>query len=136
MMAPQVYEDARANAPIHIQIWKWRGTDRTPRGGSALLIARVVRIFRDRDHALRLGRRVSVRVPIIHDTGSSGPMLSGTINHDWDRLSQANWFEAFMESDGDHFELTLSQIAAIRGPTLRPICGPDQKGFLCEGNFP
>ena len=39
-----------------------------------------------------------------------------------------------MESSDDGFDLVLSQIVAIRHPTRRPVCGPEEKGFLCAGN--
>jgi hypothetical protein len=135
MMAPHVYEEARATAPIHVQLWQARARSK-PDGGSVLLVARVVRVFRDRDHAVHLGKRVAFHVPIIHRSGPDGPSLGGTIYHDWDRLALAHWLEAFMESADGKVELVLSQIAAIRHPTRRPVCGPDQKGFLCEGNLP
>ncbi len=136
MMSPQVYEEARADAPIHLQLWQFHGAGRRPDGGSVLAAAWVVRIFRDRDRVLHLGQRITFRVPVIHAYGPGGPELSGRIYHDWDRLGRARWLEAFMESADGQFELVLSQIAAIRRPTMRPVCGPDEKGFLCAGNVP
>jgi hypothetical protein len=136
MMAPWVYEQARADAPIHVQLWQFRGRSRAPDDSSVLAVARVVRIFRDVDHAVHLGKRIAFRVPVIHATGPEGPMPSGTIYHDWDRLGRAHWLEAFMESTDGQIQLVHSQIAAIRHPTLRPACGPDEKGFLCAGNLP
>ncbi len=135
-MAPQVYEQARANAPIHVQLWQFRGTDQARDEGSVLATTRVVRIFRDRDHALYLGKRIKFRVPVIHRSGPGGPELGGTIYHDWDRMGRAHWLEAFMQSVDGEIELVRSQIAAIRHPTRYPVCGPDQKGFLCTGNLP
>jgi hypothetical protein len=135
MMAPHVYEEARANAPIHVQLWRPRGGETLPRGASVRTTAWVIRIFRDRDHAVGLGRRISFDVPVMHPIGSNGPELSGTIYHDWNRLGRAHWLEAFMERSEGGLELVHSQIAAIRHPTLRPVCGPDARGFLCEGNL-
>ncbi len=136
MMAPEIYQQARADAPIHVQLWQFRGNERGRGEGSVLATAWVVRIFRDRDRALYLGKRVTFRVPVIHRSGPNGPELSGTIYHDWDRMGRAHWLEAFMESvDGD-LELVRSQVAAIRRPTLRPVCGPDETGYLCTGNVP
>ncbi len=134
MMAPHVYEEARATAPIHVQLWQWRGAPAPPAGRSVLMVARVVRIFRDRSRALRIGQRVAFRVPIIQPSGPGGPELSGTIRHNWDRLGRAHWLEAFMQSENGEIELVHSQIVAIRRPTLRPVCGADTKGFLCAGN--
>jgi hypothetical protein len=136
MMAPHVYEQARANAPIHVQLWQRSGLSARPRGSSVQVIARVVRIFRDRDHAVHVGQQIRFHVPIIAPVGPGGPTLGGTIHHDWDRLSRQPWLEAFMESSGGQLELVFSQIAAIRHPTWHPVCGPDEKGFLCAGNVP
>ena len=133
-MAPFVYEQARARAPIHVQLWQAAGLKHPPRGASVRATARVVRIFRDRDRALHLGKRISFRVSVTQPRASGGPDLSGEIYHDWDRLGRAHWLEAFMESSEDGFELVRSQIVAIRHPTRRPVCGPEEKGFLCAGN--
>ena len=134
MMAPFVYEEARADAPIHVQLWQPAGLKQPRRGTSVRTTTRVVRIFRDRDRALYLGKRISFHVPVVTPIGSDGPELSGTIYHDWDRMGRAHWLEAFMESSDDGFDLVLSQIVAIRHPTRRPVCGPEEKGFLCAGN--
>jgi hypothetical protein len=135
MMAPHVYEQARANAPIHVQLWQFGGANRQRRGASVRADVRVVRIFRDRDHALRLGQRISFSVPVRSSSGSEGRVLSGTIYHDWDEMGRVHWLEAFMESSDGQIELVRSQIVAIRHPTLHPVCGPDEKGFLCAGNL-
>jgi hypothetical protein len=136
MMAPQVYEEARANAPIHVQLWQFRGPNRSYDAGSVLAIGRVMRVFRDRDHAVYLGKRIAFHVPVIRPSGPGGPVLGGEIYHDWDRLGRAHWLEAFMQSYDGKIELVRSQIVAIRHPTRRPVCGPDEKGFLCAGNVP
>ena len=65
MMAPFVYERARAEAPMHVQIWRSR-TEASPDDGSVVRIdGRVVRIFRDRGGDLHWGQRVKFVVPII-----------------------------------------------------------------------
>jgi hypothetical protein len=134
MMSPQVYEEARASAPIHVQLWQSRGRERSPGDRSVLAVGRVVRIFRDRDHAVRLGQRIAFRVPIIRPSGPDGAELSGTIRHDWHRLGRAHWLEAFMQSNNGEIELVHSQVVAIRRPTRQPVCRADEKGFLCAGN--
>ena len=62
-------------------------------------------------------------------------MPSGTIHFDWERMGRARWFEAFLERWQGEILLVRSQIVAIRGPTRRPVCGPEVKGFVCEGTF-
>ena len=79
MMSPQVYEEARANAPIHVQLWQFRGANRSYEAGSVRAVARVVRVFRDRDHGVYLGKRIAFSVPVIHRSGPGGPELGGTI---------------------------------------------------------
>jgi len=41
----------------------------------------------------------------------------------------------FLESWNGEIHLVRSQVIAIRHPTLHPVCGPDAKGFICEGTF-
>jgi hypothetical protein len=135
MMPPYVYEEARATAPMHVQLWQFNGMDRWRGDASVLASGWVVRIFRDADRALHLGKRVTFRVPVIsmHQSGDRTP--SGDISHDWSRMGRAHWLEAFLQCSDGEFELVLSQIVAIRHPTMRPVCGPDDKGFLASGNF-
>jgi len=117
MMAPHVYEDARANAPIHVQLWQAGGAHARRDGASVRTHARVVRIFRDREHVLHWGQRISFHVPVMSSNRSDGPAL------------------AFMDSFSGDIELVRSQVVAIRHPTLHPVVGPDAKGFLPPGNL-
>lgn len=132
MKPPWAYEEARRDAPIHAQLMLSGSRRRSQRPGQ--ITGRVVRIFRDDTSALRFGKRISFSVPIV-DRDQSGPvMLDGTIYHDWERISSAKWLEVFLHASEDGFELVESQVAPIRWPTFRPVCGPDTKGFCCEGN--
>jgi hypothetical protein len=134
MMSPHVYEEARASAPIHVQILKL-GTTRRPSGSGAVRVSGfVVRIFRDSQRQVRWGQRVSFTVPVINRERTGAPELSGTIHHDWERMGRSRWLEAFLEYWNGEMHLVRSQIAAIRRPTAKPICGPDVKGFICPGN--
>jgi hypothetical protein len=134
MMAPEVYEQARANAPMHVQIWRpWM--DSSPRDASFVrLDGRVVRIFRNRGGALRWGQKVSFPVSIINPNAASIPMPSGEIHHAWERIGPARFLEAFLEAWDGEIHLVHSQVAPIRRPTWHPVCGPDEKGFVCRGN--
>jgi hypothetical protein len=135
MMAPFVYEEARADAPIHVQIRLFGTADRPRDAGSVRVHGRVARIFRDRDHVLRWGQRVSFTISVINRERSGAPELSGTIHHDWERMGRARWLEAFLQPWNGELHLVRDQVLAIRHPTRRPVCGPDAKGFICEGNF-
>jgi hypothetical protein len=130
MMAPWVYESARAEAPMHIQL---RCSSIQSRGSSMRIEGRVVRIFRDTAHQLYWGKRISFSISV--SGGESGCMPGNTIYHSRDNFAAARWLEAFLESDEGKLELVYSQVAPIRGPTLRPVCGPDQEGFLCRGDL-
>ena len=61
-------------------------------------------------------------------------MLSGTIHLNSDYLYRSRFWEGFFEFWNGEFYLVHSQIAPIRRPTRRPVCGPDAKGFLFLGN--
>jgi hypothetical protein len=135
MMAPHVYEQARANASIHVQIWR-SCIDSSPRNTDSLRInGRVIRIFRNRGRVLHWGQKVSFTIPIINPIEASTPMLSGDIHHAWERIGPARYLEAFLESWKGEIHLVRSQVAPIRRPTLHPVCGPTVKGFVCQGNL-
>lgn len=131
MMAPEVYEAARARAPIHVQLWH---SGRTRLGRSGRIEGRVVRVFRDHDHRLHWGARVSFGVPMIDRNSSEPPAPSGIIYLDAEWLCRTRWLEAFLEYWDGQFQLIHSQVCPIRHPTLEPVCGPGVKGFVCEGN--
>jgi hypothetical protein len=50
-------------------------------------------------------------------------------------MGRARWLEVFLESWNGEIHLMRSQVIAIRHLTVRPVCGPDAKGFICPGNF-
>lgn len=135
MMGPYVYEEARANAPIHVQIRRFGPAPRRAYSDSVQVHGRVVRIFRDRFHALHWWQRLSFPIPVINRERTGPPELSGTIHHDWEWMGGARWLEVFLEPWNGELHLVRSQVLAIRHPTLRPVCGPDAKGFVCEGTF-
>ena len=133
MMAPFVYEQARANAPLHVQLYRYDMT-RVPDNATCLrATCRVLRIFRNQGGSLHFGQKIGFTIPIINRGGS--PVLDGTIRLDWFHLFQARFWEAFLEYWDGGFHLVHSQIAPIQRPGWHPICGPETKGFLCPGNF-
>ncbi|HZQ39582.1 MAG TPA: hypothetical protein VFA87_02275 [Rhizomicrobium sp.] len=133
MMAPFIYEEARANAPLHAQLFRYPLAE-VPAGATSIrATGRVLRIFRNQTGSLHLGQKISFSIPIINRSGPPAP--DGTIRHDPHRLAQARFWEVFLEYWEGEFGLVRSQLAPIRYPSWRPVCGPDIKGFLCEGNF-
>jgi hypothetical protein len=135
MMAPYFYEQARANASIHVQIWRSR-VESSPRNiGSIRINGRVVRIFRNRGRVLRWGQKVSFMTPVINPMEASTPEPGGDIRHAWERIGPARYLEAFLESQEGEILLVRSQVAPIRRPTLHPVCDPTVKGFVCPGNL-
>ncbi len=134
MMAPFVYEEARANAPLHAQLCCYRLAPPAADATSIRVTGRVVRIFRNGGKSLHLGQKIGFHISVIGPSGSAPP-LNGTIRHDRDRIGRARFFEVFLNYWDGEFHLIHSQIAPIRFPTWRPVCGPETKGFLCEGHF-
>jgi hypothetical protein len=131
MMAPEVYERARADAPIHIQIWRRKILWLPYQNPSVRIHGRVVRIFRDRDGVVHWGQKIELTVAIANRMLA---MPGGGISHHWDSIGPGRWFEAFVETRSGYFHLVHSQIAAIRHPTLHSVCA-GQEGFLCQGNL-
>jgi hypothetical protein len=135
MMGPYVYEEARAEAPIHVQIRRFGSAVRSAGDDSVRVQGRVVRIFRDRERVLHWWQRLSFSIDVINRERTGSPELSGTIRHDWEWMGRARWLEVFLESWNGEMHLVRSQVLAIRHPTILPVCGPDAKGFVCPGNF-
>jgi hypothetical protein len=134
MMAPWVYQQARAEAAIHIQLQRKAGGP--PVGGqtSVRIFGRIERIFRDGSRALRLGQEIAFTVPVINSFAESEGSPGSTIYHSWERLGRTRWLEGFFEWDGE-LHLVHSQVAPILGPTEEPVCRPEETGFLCDGNI-
>lgn len=133
MMAPFVYEQARANAPFHVQLCRCYRVGLPDDTASLRVTCRVLRIFRNGGGSLHFGQRVSFTIPLINRAGR--PLLDGVIRLDPDYLFQARFWEAFLDGWDGEFHLVRSQIAPIRWPTWEPVCGPEIEGFLCRGNF-
>jgi len=135
MMAPEIYEGFRRDAPMHVQLWRTGPSRRARHEGSVKVRGRIVRIFRDTDRLLHFGQKVTFNVPVIDRESRSEPVLSGTIRHDWDWLGRAHWLEAFLEAREGTIHLVHSQVLPLRHPTWQPVCGPDARGYLCEGTL-
>jgi hypothetical protein len=135
MMAPSVYEEARANAPLHIQLRRSRMAPPPTDATSVRVTGRVLRIFRNRGGPLHFGQKIRFFIPIINSARSAPPVLDGTIRHAWDRIGPARYLETFLEFWDDEFHLVRSQVAPIRCPTWRPVCGPETKGFCAREAF-
>ncbi|MCL2453245.1 MAG: hypothetical protein FWD08_06320, partial [Alphaproteobacteria bacterium] len=129
-----VYEQARADAPFHVQLWRGRIEPQPANATSIIVTGRIVRLFRNKGRALHWGQKVSFTIPIVNPEGSDTPVLDGTIRHAWESIGPARCLEAFLESWNGEINLVRSQVAAIRRPTWRPVCKPGAKGFLFEGN--
>ena len=134
MKPPWAYEEARRNAPIHAQLMIFGFKRRSEWQRPGQINGRAVRIFRDDTGALYFGKRISFFVPIIVRNASDPVAPGGTIYHNWERINSARWLEVFLYASENMFHLVESQIAPIRRPTVRPVCGPDIKGLCCEGN--
>ena len=134
MMAPWVYQKARAEAALHIQL-RWEAGE-PPMGTqtSVRIHGRIERIFRDRTGALHCGQKIVFTVPVISSFVDADPTPGSAIYHSWERLRRTRWLEGFFEWDGE-LHLVHSQVAPILGPTEEPVCGPEQEGFLCTGNI-
>lgn len=133
MMAPFVYEQARANAPFHVQLFRYNMAKASDDATAVRATCRILRIFRNEGGSLHFGQKIHFAIPIINRAGS--PVLDGTIRLDWFHLFQARFWEAFLECWDGGFHLVHSQIAPIQCPSRHPICGPETTGFLCQGNF-
>jgi hypothetical protein len=134
MMAPWVYQEVRAEAAIHIQLFREAGGPPVGAETSVRILGRIARIFRDDTAALRPGQKIAFTVPVINPFAKAGCSPGSTIYHNWERLSRTRWLEGFFEWDGE-LHLVHSQLAPILEPTEEPVCRPEEEGFLCAGNI-
>ena len=130
MMPPWAFKAARDEAPIHAQILALNGLVERRNGRFR---ARVVRIFRDLDHAVHTGSLLEFRVPIASPCGLA--VLGGPPSLYGEDVAASRFLEGFFERSGGSIRLVRSQIAPIRWPSWRPIYPTDFEGVVFRGNL-
>ena len=134
-VAPQYWQQARARAPIHVQIRLDKRPD--PAEEDPFVAGPLVRIFRDTTGQLRLGGVVSF--PVNWEDRSREPdpdrpirigKQSFPIDITW--LRAAAFLEAYLEPAGGGLHVVWDQVTPLARATRRPVnpAGGEAYGVL------
>lgn len=118
VMPPAVYEQARDDAPYHVQVAvrSVAVADQTP--GACTVSGEVVRIFRDTGGRLAVGEPVTFSVSCTR-AGDRVP-IGGVLWTDAARLSAARFVEAFLLGVPPDLSVALYQSRIIEAPSETP----------------
>lgn len=118
MMAPEVYQEARAEAPYHVQVAidDVSVPDETP--DDCTVRGKVVRIFRDAPGKLMDGASLTFPIACIRDGDS--PFVGGTIWTQVEDLSRARFIEVYLVDRDGGLDTALWQSRIIEEPTDTP----------------
>ena len=138
-IAPEYFQEARAEAPIHLQLRLEKRPDRRdPSVGG-----KIVRIFRDDARRLRRGQRIYFHIAWndasrASDARDEPPILGGqrfALDIAW--LRAARYLEAYLmpawrdgrEDPAGGFEVVRDQVTALRRATVEPANPADREGY-------
>ena len=138
-IAPEYFQEARAEAPIHIQL----KLERLPGKTDSSAGGKIVRIFRDDAHRLKRGERIYFRISWNDSNRASGardepPMPGGqrfALDITW--LRAARFLEAYLtpawrdgrEDPAGGFEVLRDQVTALHRATAEPANPADREGY-------
>jgi hypothetical protein len=119
VMPPWVYEKARNEAMFHVQVrvLSVNGPAKTP--GDCAITGEVVRIFRDKPGKLKQGMRVAFTISCRKPDDEA--IVGGTLWADYDSLLNAQYLEAFLNSDERGYGVALWQSRVIERPTEQAL---------------
>ena len=119
VMPPEVYQKARADAPLHVQvaISDVALPEATP--SSCIVSGTVVRIFRDTAGALSVGDTVEFPVPC--SRAEDRVPIGGVLWTNADALAGARFIEAYLTGSAPSLDVALYQSQIITAPSDAPI---------------
>lgn len=138
-IAPEYFQQARAEAPIHLQL----RLEKRPDHADSSVGGKIVRIFRDDAQRLRRGERIRFDIRWNDSDRARGardepPVLGGqrfALDIAW--LKAARYLEAYLtpawrdgraDSAGG-FDVVRDQVTALRHTTATPVNPPDREGY-------
>lgn len=123
VMPPAVYQKARADAPLHVQvaISDVAVPEETP--SSCIVTGEVVRIFRDTAGALSL--RATVAFPVACSRAGDRVPIGGVLWTNADALAAARFIEAYLVGADSPFDVALHQSRIIEAPSDAPLLPVD-----------
>jgi hypothetical protein len=119
VMPPWVYEKARNEAMVHVQVrvLSVNGPAKTP--GECAITSEVVRIFRDKPATLRQGARLAFTISCRRP--GDQVVVGGTLWTDYDSLLRAQYLEVFLNREEQRYRVALWQSQIIEVPTTEPV---------------
>ncbi len=117
-LPPYAYEEARREAPYHLQVAVERVAPPASTPGFCDVTGKIVTLFRDKSGALALGQAIGFKMACIRETDDTP--LSGTIYTDLTQLTQAKYIEAYLADQDGGLKVALSQALIIEAPSSTP----------------
>ncbi len=119
VMPPEVYQKARVDAPLHVQvaISDVALPEATP--SSCIVSGKVVRIFRDTAGALSVGDKVAF--PVSCSRAGDRVPIGGVLWTNADALAGARFIEAYLTGPAPSFDVALYQSQIIEEPSESPL---------------
>jgi len=118
VMPPEVYQKAREDAPLHVQvaISDVAVPEATP--STCIVSGEIVRIFRDTAGVLAVGD--AVEFPVSCSRAGEQVPIGGVLWTDADALAEARFLEAYLIGSGPSFDVALYQLRLIAAPSEAP----------------
>ena len=127
MAPPELYEEARRNAPMHAQLKVVTVLfPRSPRG-LCVVKGTIVEVFRDRQDQLSVGDNLILRISC-SQKNAKPPPPSDTLWTCLSRLSKGRYLEVFLNSGKT---IPMDQAYVIGEPSSLPRCEPESRGPKC-----
>ncbi len=123
VMPPEVYQKARMEAPLHVQvaISDVAVPEATP--SACIVSGKIVRIFRDTAGVLSLGD--PVEFPVSCSRAGDRVPIGGVLWTNADALAEARFIEAYLIQSGPSFDVALYQSRIIAAPSEAPELASD-----------
>jgi len=134
-ISPEVYRQARLDAPVHLQIEIRERPDFTSRYDAEAANVRgpIVQLFRDQTGRFRLGDWVGLNIPWVHPRpgGGSGPAMPGRHSFDVtpELLRGAAAIEAYLSVDDQNLAVVWDQWTLLGRPTSQPANPAEAQGY-------
>ncbi len=118
-LPPYVYEEARRNAPYHLQVAISDVAPPAETPGYCRVTGKIVTLFRDRTGKFALGQTIEFLLACMRK--SDEPLIGGTIYTYLDSLAQAKYIEAYLTEQDRRLEVARSQSLIIEAPSSAPL---------------
>lgn len=117
-LPPYVYEEARRNAPYHVQVALSNVAAPAQTPGYCRVTGKIVTLFRDTTGKLSIGQPIEFLMACMKETDEH--IIGGTIYTYLNRLTAAKYLEAYLVEHDSALEVARSQSLIIEAPSSTP----------------